>query len=175
MKKSELNPYMLLETRCGEKMRFIKGYFITNELEILDQDTYTEDLIYAYNNERHDIVKVYEEDSETVKWEKNEIDWNDVPIGTKVYMVPDTSENTPIYYFLKYNPKNKYPFKVFGDDGELHECKFCKLAEEPVTVKEINEEFDKYCNSRSCENCKYNLDDGYCYGWVLDNYNVIRK
>lgn len=179
MKKQELNPYMLLETRCGEKMRFIKGYFITNELEILDQDTYTEDLIYAYNNERHDIVKVYEEDSEVVKWERKEFNWNDVPIGTKVIVRNFDNEEWRGGYFLKKDGKD---FWVLREKNALMVTTYnqCKLEEEPVTVEELYNKFDEKCceYSQGCGYCDYQKDLRYknCkWAWLLDNYNVIRK
>ena len=172
MKKSELNPCMLLETRCGEKMRFIRDCFVTDKLEILDQDAYTEDLIYAYNDEKHDIVKVYEEDSEAVKWERQEIDWDKVPIGTKVIVRNSNNENWKERYFIT---KTKTLFYAIEHDyhiaGHFTEC---KLAEEPVTVEGMVNlipcTIDDTCKKPSGTLCKNCIAEA-----ILKNYNLIRK
>lgn len=173
MKKSELNPCMLLETRCGEKMRFIRDCFVTDKLEILDQDAYTEDLIYAYNDEKHDIVKVYEEDSEAVKWERQEIDWDKVPIGTKVIVRNSNNENWKARRFYKSHREDFYVI----DEGlfRIEKYKLCKLAEEPVTIEDMANLMPCKLNSNSsCKNpnisCKRCISKA-----ILKNYNVIRK
>ncbi|MGN1033444.1 MAG: hypothetical protein ACI4PU_08240, partial [Intestinibacter sp.] len=71
-----------------------------------------------------------------------------------------------------------------GDDGELHECKYCKLAEEPVTENKLEEKYKEYCDyiletcgGCSKRNCKYfaGSDSKCAFNWLLDNYNVTRK
>ena len=73
MKKSDLKTGMCLENRNGEKLRFINGYFVTNNLEIIGIDfdrEYLENLESALRgDDGSDIMKVFDDDKNLI-WER---------------------------------------------------------------------------------------------------------
>lgn len=73
MKKSDLKTGMWLENRNGEKLRFINGYFVTNNLEIIGIDfdrEYLENLESALRgDDGSDIMKVFDDDKNLI-WER---------------------------------------------------------------------------------------------------------
>lgn len=176
MKKSELQNLALLECRNGRKLRFIKDCFITDELEVLDQDAYDEDLIYAYSDKKNDVMRVFDDTSEEgnikLVWERQEINWDKVPIGTKVLVRNSNNENWKARRFYKSHREDFYVI----DEGlfRIEKYKLCKLAEEPVTAKELYDlrpcKDDRYCCYNDTQECSECVLDK-----VLKKYNVTRK
>lgn len=66
MVKSDLTPYMQLKLQNGNYLRYINGYFISNSLELLEGDSYNDDLTYAYGDKEEDIIEVIGEDYKTL-------------------------------------------------------------------------------------------------------------
>ena len=176
MKKSELQNLALLECRNGRKLRFMKDCFITDELEVLDQDAYDEDLIYAYSDKKNDVIRVFDDTSEEgnikLAWERQEINWDKVPIGTKVLVRNSNNENWKARCFYKSHREDFYVI----DEGlfRIEKYKLCKLAEEPVTAKELYDlrpcKDDRYCCYNDTQECSECVLDK-----VLKKYNVTRK
>ena len=59
-----------------------------------------------------------------------EIDWEKIPIGTKVYCTDRINEKAEeIDYFVFYNPKHNFPFWILVEEDKAAGYKYCKLAE----------------------------------------------
>lgn len=176
MKKSELQNLALLECRNGRKLRFMKDCFITDELEVLDQDAYDEDLIYAYSDKKNDVIRVFDDTSEEgnikLAWERQEINWDKVPIGTKVLVRNSNNENWKARRFYKSHREDFYV--IYEGLFRIEKYKLCKLAEEPVTVEEMVNLIpciiDDTCKKPSGTLCKNCIAEA-----ILKNYNLIRK
>lgn len=125
------------------------------------------------NNYLENKIKLLEQ-----VWERNEIDWSKVPVGTKV-LVSDNENNWYEHLFIDYRNDEELKFRAMDiKHKQLHNWKYCKLAEKPkdeVTFDDIDKEMKKYCDehneseicSKRCDSC------GMKY--ILDNYNVTRK
>lgn len=118
-------------------------------------------------------------------WKREEIDWDEVPVGTKVLYSYDNKEWFEGYY-LNYFPKNIKPHYILNLKRNVSsDLIYCKLVEEPkeeVTISEIEEEFHKVCkfneSEYACEKCKFkngNNDSGCVTSIILSKYNVTRK
>ena len=195
MKKSDLKDGMVVELRKGTRLMLINDY-LHNEMHEYNFNNYNEYLIHHQNVNILDIVKVYIIDISNIKemfksiklkdmladeflkliWEREEIDWSKVPVGTKVLVSANEIDWFTSYFIKKLSPIEDTNFYVINIKGELNEWEYCKLAEEPkeeVTFYDIDKEMHQYCYdhsemcNRKCDNC------GMKY--ILDNYNVTRK
>lgn len=156
----------------------LKDCFVSEELEVLDQDTYNEDLTYAYNDREEDIVRIYDdiswENKTVLVWDRDrdETNWKEVPIGAKVLVRDYDYQEWLDRYFVKRDGDLFYALaKNATTAGSFRQC---KLAEELVTVEELHDlepcKDDKYNCKRDtmpCVECILNE--------VLKNYNVTRK
>ena len=175
MDKSALKNGMHVKLRDGSIREYYKGYFIGVEYNGLGYiDFYDIDLKHNTESEL-DIMKVFDEDNNTI-WEREEVDWSKVPVGTKVLVSANEIDWFTSYFIKKLSPIEDTNFYVINIKGELNEWEYCKLAEEPkeeVTFYDIDKEMYQYCYdhsemcNRKCDNC------GMKY--ILDNYNVTRK
>lgn len=177
MNKSDLKNGMHVKLRNGSIREYYKGYFIGVEYNELGYiDFYDIDL--KHNTEsKLDIMKVFDEDNNTI-WEREEVDWSKVPIGTKV-LVSDNENNWYEHLFIDYRNNEEFKFKAVDiKSRQIHNWKYCKLAEEPkeeVTKEELKEE---YLDFMEPESYGYECDEDEieCLTeWILDYYNVTRK
>ena len=141
-----------------------------------DLSNYNDDLKHAYdgNYKNLDIMKVVY-DNELI-WERNEVDWSKVRVGTKV-LYSDDNEKWFKGYYINYIDINTNPHYVLNSDRDLvGDSKYCKLEEEPkeeVTLDGIDKELDSYCvkNNKIC-----NQRCGPCVTeYIFKNYNLTRK
>lgn len=189
MIKSDLKDGYVVDLRCG-----LRRVVLFEQLLIDYDDKYevSSDLTEEYReNLTHrsdsnlDIVKIYDNDMELL-WEREEVDWSKVPVGTKV-LVSDNGEKEHEGYFIGYRTNNEfYKFHVLIKKGNLYESSYwehCKLAEKPkeeVTYNDMIDEFNEYCNAHidthdSCMGCDY--EDGGCNTskFMKDRFTIIRK
>lgn len=175
MNKSALKNGMHVKLRDGSIREYYKGYFIGveyNELGCID--FYDIDLKHNTESEL-DIMEVFDEDNNTI-WEREEVDWSKVPVGTKVLVSANEIDWFTSYFIKKLSPIEDTNFYVINIKGELNEWEYCKLAEEPkeeVTFYDVNKKMDSYCekNNKSCDQAC-----GPCVTkYILDNYDVTRK
>lgn len=173
MNKSALKNGMHVKLRDGSIREYYKGYFIGveyNELGCID--FYDIDLKHNTESEL-DIMKVFDEDNNTI-WEREEVDWSKVPVGTIVKVSDDKIEWFNAYFIKKSSPITA--FYVISAEGKLSDWSYCKLAEKPkeeVTFYDVNKKMDSYCekNNKSCDQAC-----GPCVTkYILDNYDVTRK
>ena len=162
MKKSELQNLALLELRNGKRVRFVGNTFIAEDLEVLGEDFFDEDLLQTYGGTEEDIIKVYDDEGGQINatpiWERQEIGWDKVPVGTKVSVRNSNNENWKARCFYKSHREDFYVI----DEGlfRIEKYKLCKLAEEPVTAKELYDlrpcKDDRYCcynDTQECSEC----------------------
>ena len=175
MNKSDLKNGMHVKLRNGSIREYYKGYFIGVEYNELGYiDFYDIDLKHNTESEL-DIMEVFDEDNNTI-WEREEVDWSKVPVGTKVLVSANEIDWFTSYFIKKLSPIEDTNFYVINIKGELNEWEYCKLAEEPkeeVTFYDVNKKMDSYCekNNKSCDQAC-----GPCVTkYILDNYDVTRK
>lgn len=178
MKKSDLRSTPLLECRNGKKLRMLKDCFVSEELEVLDQDAYNEDLTYAYNDREEDIVRIYDdiswENKTVLVWDRDrdETNWKEVPIGTKVLVRDYDYQEWLERYFVKRDGDLFYALaKNATTSGSFRQC---KLAEEPVTAKEIYNIKPCRMNDDKCIDVSLNCSKCTADA-ILKNYNLTRK
>ena len=179
MKKSDLKDGMIVELRNGKRR------FILNEL-LIEVDLYKTTVVNSligYDDDLYcscvnslDIIKIFYNNE--VLWERKEIDWSKVPIGTKILFSINGGEYTEGLFIKK--DGNKF---IVCDDIKnrlFTSCNYCKLAEESkeeVTYKELENKYNDFedveCGECSC--CKYKESNVCEFAWILDNYNVTRK
>lgn len=175
MKKSELKSAMYVKLRDGSIREYYKGYFLGIEYkEHLYIDFYNDDLIHCKKSSL-DIMEVFDKYSNVI-YERKEIDWSKVPVGTKV-LVSDNENNWYEHLFINYRYDEEFKFKAVDiESRQIHTWKYCELAEEPkyeVTFYDVDKKMHTYCtkNNRSCDQAC-----GPCVTkYILDNYNVTRK
>lgn len=175
MNKSDLKNGMHVKLRNGSIREYYKGYFIGVEYNELGYiDFYDIDLKHNTESEL-DIMEVFDEDNNTI-WEREEVDWSKVPVGTKVLVSANEIDWFTSYFIKKLSPIEDTNFYVINIKGELNEWEYCKLAEEPkeeVTFYDVNKKMDSYCekNNKSCDQAC-----GPCVTkYILANYNLTRK
>ncbi len=185
MKKSDLKDGMVVELRngiicivIGEKMLDSRSHQSFND--------YDEDLI-SHKHSAFDVIKIYEDKrmdclcdiyiNSRLKmlWQRYEIDWSKVPVGTKV-LVSDNENNWYEHLFINYIHDEEFKFKAVDiKSRQIHNWKYCKLAEEEVTKGELKKE---YLDFMEPESNGYDCDEQEieCLTeWLLDNYNVTRR
>lgn len=179
MNKSDLKDGMVVTIRGGNQCILSGDFLFRNNFTIsstiLD---YNEDLT-SKKNKHSDIVKVFSVGKEKELWKRKEIDWDKVPVGTKVMVKLDFDDEYQKAIFLCNN--SKY-FLTYSTDKGIEHWNYCKLAEAPkeeVTAKELKNEFTKFCEvcGITCRGCKFSegLKEDCRTLWILDNYNVTRK
>lgn len=102
MNKSALKNGMHVKLRDGSIREYYKGYFIGveyNELGCID--FYDIDLKHNTESEL-DIMKVFDEDNNTI-WEREEVDWSKVPVGTKVKVSDDEIDGLMLTLLKNYH------------------------------------------------------------------------
>lgn len=180
MNKSDLKNGMHVKLRNGSIREYYKGYFIGVEYNELGYiDFYDIDLKHNTESEL-DIMKVFDEDNNTI-WERGkEVDWSKVPVGTKVKVSDDEIEWFNAYFIKKLSPIAD--FHVINAEGKLSDWSYCKLAEEPkeeVTVGKLETGLKQFCAKKIYDyhgNCDCKYGEKSCeFKWLLDNYNVTRK
>ena len=183
MKKSDLKDGMVVDLRTDfrrtvlhkELLIYDKGFYetVSNLTE-----KYCEDLTHR-SDKNLDIIKVYDDEMKLI-WQREEIDWSEVPVDTKV-LVGNLPGQEIKRYFAKYEKGVFYAYvngcDSWSDDGlGLIEWEYCKLAGDPkekVTFDDVDEEMKLYCKEnnnrcdRECSTCGMRC--------ILDNYNVTRK
>lgn len=190
MKKSDLKNGMVVELR--KKTKFIVlGECLFNNMHEYSLGHYNNDLGHINDIRVLDIVKIYtigdefklkdmfNEDGLEVIWERKEVDWSEVPVGTEV-LVSDNKNNWYEHLFINYRyDDEEFKFKAIDKKSrQIHNWKYCKLAEEPkeeVTKGELKKE---YLDFMEPEFNGYNCDEEEieCLTeWLLYNYNVTRK
>lgn len=180
MKKNDLKNGYVVDLRVNGYRRVV----LFNELLIDGTGGYerASSLIEKYRDDlthrsdsNLDIMKVYDEDMDLI-WEREEVDWSKVPVGTKVKVSDDEIEWFNVYFIKKLSPIEDTNFYVINAEGKLSDWSYCKLAEEPkeeVTFYDVNKKMDSYCekNNKSCDQAC-----GPCVTKnILDNYNLTRK
>ena len=182
MNKSDLKDGMVVTIRGGNQCILSGDFLFRNNFTIsstiLD---YNEDLT-SKKNKHSDIVKVFSVGKEKELWKRKEIDWDKVPVGTKVLVSANEIDWFTSYFIKKLSPIEDTNFYVINIKGELNEWEYCKLAEESkeeVTKEELKNEFTKFCEvcSITCRGCKFSkgLKEECILRFILDNYNVTRK
>ena len=177
MNKSDFKNGMHVKLRNGSIREYYKGYFIGVEYNELGYiDFYDIDLKHDTESEL-DIMKVFDEDNNTI-WEREEVDWDKVPVGTKVFCSDDNKKFTSkIYYFIKYeNGQNL--FTVLREDRTYFSWNYCKLAEqakEEVTFYDIEKEMNQYCDDQNEDRICQQECDTCGIKYILANYNLTRK
>lgn len=176
MKKSDLKNGYVVDLRVNGYRRVV----LFDELLIDENGRYerASNLIQKYRNDlthrcdpNLDIMKVYNEEMDLI-WEREEIDWSKVPVGTKVLVSANEKDWFTSYFIKKLSPIEDANFYVINLKGELYQWDYCKLAEESkekVSYKELLDEFNNYCDkyynkNNSCVGCE-------CY----DGTNICRK
>ncbi|MGM9533711.1 MAG: hypothetical protein ACI3VR_00590 [Intestinibacter sp.] len=184
MKKSELENLALLELRNGKRVRFVGNTFIAENLEALGEDFFDEDLLQAYGDKEEDVMKVFDdvccdENHVTLIWERKEIDWSKVPVGTPVLVRNYDMEDWIKAYFIEIGSKSFYVLNK--RKTMIKDYRECKLMEEPLTIEGLKEEYKThgecygpdacYC----CDYKKYKDINPCMVPWILNKFNLIRK
>lgn len=192
MDKSDLKDGMIVEYKNGKRRLFINNILLdTNNYNNLDN--YREDLTNEFIDD-HDIVKIFEFKEGALEdvlykfklkliWERKEMDWKNVPFGTRVRVWDDEEEYEG--KFLEYYKEDDYdksPYMVYITGSNDFWWKNCELIEEPaeeVTYEEIYSNNREYCRKYTttdvCVNCKYNKYEDCTIEYILQNYNMTRK
>lgn len=182
MNKSDLKDGMMLKLRNDNMYSLLHGYL----LELTLNDTYKiiasmDDYDDEFNNLVtilskpfvKDIMKIYDKDM-NVLWERKDVDWSKVEVGTKVMVKFNFDEEYQEGTFICINDNGK--FLTYDKRAGILHWKYCKLAEEQkeeVTIDDINEDIVRYCHKNS-DYC--NRLCGLCTTkYILNNYNITRK
>lgn len=78
------------------------------------------DVLFNFKISYNDYKKIMEE--------RSNIDWNKVPVGTKIYFTDDSSDEWCKAYFSKYIDREVYACNY--RDSKPFECTYAKLIEE---------------------------------------------
>lgn len=178
MKKSDLKDGMVVTIRGGQQCILIERNLFKNNFTLNSTlFDYNEDLTHK-KNKNNDVVKVFGIGKLKELWERKEIDWSKVPVGTKV-LVSDNENNWYEHLFIDYRNNEDFKFKcIDAKSKQIHNWKYCKLAEKPkeeVTKGELKKE---YLDFMEPESNGYECDEEEieCLTeWILDYYNVTRK
>lgn len=154
-----------IELRKGHLLDY-KNKTITSLLD------YNEDLTHKKDKDL-DIVKIIK-GTDTI-WNRMELDWTQIPVGTPV-LVSNNGEDWVQKYFVR---KSRTSYVTIDKFKKLAYWKYCRLTQESFafTYHIAKREFKMYCDSfnDSCDNCKYS-DIIDCEGqFIDDNFNITRK
>ena len=171
MNKSDLKDGMIVKLRNGEKeivfMNKLYGMYGKNLNAIDDLNSYNKDLYHTLieHGKNLDIIKVSYDNK--ILWEREEIDWRNVPVGTKV-LVSDCNKNWHEEYFVRYETQS-CKFKTINDSNAIHNWKYCKLIEnsKEITKEELKKEYLKFLESIGCNIKYYEEDIDPLLEWLL--------
>lgn len=122
-----------VELRNGERGIVLNSHIKAKSKGLIKLGWYNEDLQEKYGDEEWDIIKIFKiedhggvldlfndpEKYAELIWEREEIDWNNVPKYTKVQVRDDETDKWKNRYFIKYIKEDKEPFY----------CSLCKKDE----------------------------------------------
>ena len=140
MNKSDLINGLVVTLRSGEECLVVGNMLIKNNFRFsMSLNSFNEDLTHK-ESKYSDIVKVQQLNKECVLWERKEVDWSEAPVGTKV-LVSDSGNNWYEHLFINYIPDEEFKFRTVGiKSRQIHNWKYCKLAEES-TKDELKKEY----------------------------------
>lgn len=175
MQKSDLKDGMVVTIRGGQQCILIERNLFKNNFTLNSTlFDYNEDLTHK-KNKNNDIVKVFDIGKLKELWKREEIDWNKVPVGTKVLVKFDYDDKYKEEIFLCSNGDGDY--LTYNRTVGLQRWNYCKLAEQAkeVTKEELKKEYldfmEPEANGYEC-----NEEEIECLTeWILDYYNVTRK
>lgn len=151
MKLKDLKTGMVVKNREGDYYIVINDC-IVNEKTFDFLKNYNDNLTNIYSRNL-DIVEVYKERKgaelkpknwfnnieEEPIWKREEVDWSNIPMWTKVQVRDSSNEEWRNAYFLNYQKNNNFPFKVtfydkFTFEGDLFDnfWKQCRLYKKEV-------------------------------------------
>lgn len=186
MKKSDLKNGYVVDLRADGCRRVV----LFDELLIDENGRYerASNLIEKYrddlthrSNPNLDIMKVCDEGMDLI-WEREEIDWSKIPVGTKVLVSDDNKEWFEGFFVLK---GSCFTVVQNKQSRKLSAWIYCKLAEDPkeeVSYNDVLKEFEEFCNGyfkidRGCAGCEYNDGNGTCNkgGFINNKFAITRK
>ena len=136
MNKSDLKTGMIVTLRRGvERIIIRKCLFDEDGITTSTLNCYNDDLTYINNCTNEDIMKI--EYGGKIIWER--VEWEKVPMGTKVRAWDDDEEDKVVGKFLDYDDKDdeELPFFIFRKDSECEakawwykNCEIIKEGEE---------------------------------------------
>lgn len=196
MNKNDLTNGISFKIRKGNMNYIINNKIYVNlEFKTLRNDACLEVYIKDLNDDMssvisrdYDIMKVFDVNGKLI-WERQEIDWNKIPVDTKVLVRDNDEEEWARKYFAKYKNGKFYCYSSGTTSWSnkhdssfsygLIEWKQCKLAEEPEKVKPhitydyIISKHNEYCaNHSTCTNCDCSGID--CYEtWLIKHFDKI--
>lgn len=189
MNKSDLKDGMMLRLRNNNIYSLLHGYL----LELKSDDSYKiiasmEDYDDEFKNcnvslddsSVLDVMKVYDKDMNELWESKKEIDWNKVPLGTKVLYSYDNEDWFKGYY-LNYLPESTKSHYVLNlNRTSSHSSMYCILIEdkkEEIETDELLDDHQDYCDViRYTDECTHYSNCSTCrLDYILSNYNITRK
>ena len=180
MNKSDLKNGMFVEYKDGTSRVYVDGGLWTENGMTVSINDINDDLKSSILS-AFDINKIFY--CGKLIWERKEIDWSKVPVGTKV-LVSDNENNWYEHLFINYIHDEEFKFKAVDiKSRQIHNWKYCKLAEESkeeievVSIEELENKYGSFedVNCNECRYCKYEKFNVCEFAWLLDNYNVTRK
>lgn len=176
MNKSDLKDGMVVTIRGGQQCILIERNLFKNNFTLNSTlFDYNEDLTHK-KNKNNDIVKVFDIGKLKELWKREEVDWDKVPVGTKVKVSDDEIEWFNAYFIKKLSPITA--FYVISAEGKLSDWSYCKLAEDPkeeVTFYDIEEGMNQYCHDQNEDRICQQECDTCGIKYILANYNLTRK
>lgn len=178
MNKSDLKDGMVVTIRGGQQCILIERSLFKNDFTLNSTlFDYNEDLTHK-KNKNNDIVKVFDIGKLKELWKREEVDWDKVPVGTKV-LVSDNENNWYEHLFINYRNNEDFKFKcIDAKSKQIHNWKYCKLAEEPkeeVTFYDIEKGMNQYCHDQNEDRICQQECDTCGIKYILANYNLTRK
>lgn len=139
----KLKSGMVLKLRNSESyMYFEKNKYLVNNKGATLHYGFADDLIY-FGDDNLTVMQIYKTKIKHLAdltlnmeleliWERKEINWTQIPSGTKVYVQNDINDYLIKGEFLEYDNRyvrNGFCFKVKLEDGSIDTFKYCKLVE----------------------------------------------
>jgi hypothetical protein len=178
MNKSDLKDGMVVTIRGGQQCILIERSLFKNNFTLNSTlFDYNEDLTHK-KNKNNDIVKVFDIGKLKELWKREEVDWDKVPVGTKVKVSDDEIEWFNAYFIKKLSLIEDTNFYVINAEGKLSDWAYCKLAEKPkeeVTFYDIEKEMNQYCHDQNEGRICQQECDTCGIKYILANYNLTRK
>ena len=145
MNKKDLKNFMVVKLRNGYKKIFLDNRFLNGDIYSISE--YNDDLKYheGTNNNDLDIVEAYRvielsDDLESLLddcnleliWEREEVDWTKVELGTPVLVKGPYEPEWKEGVFLEFNDEFTNPFMVYVKGHRYRSVLWekCKLAGE---------------------------------------------
>lgn len=155
-----------IELRKGHLLDY-KNKTITSLLD------YNEDLTHKKDKDL-DIVKIIK--GMDIIWDRMELDWTQIPVGTPVLVSSDGEDWYERYFVVR----DKVLYKSVNRFGTPGTWEYCKLTEESfgIAYDVVIEEYNQYCggHKHGCEGCNYTNPDINCKSqFIDDHFNITRK